>query len=123
MTEGVAVAEPVALPDTTEQGPGLAFQRGYLRRVGVPAHRALVLDVIDDSMAPSICLGDTVLVDTTQRAPVLGRIYAVVIERRMALRRYVQVSEVDAAFVDGADRQVNGRCQVVGRVVNRSGVI
>lgn len=45
----------------------LAFRRDWLRRLGVSASRARVARVHGDSMAPTLCDGDMILIDTSKR--------------------------------------------------------
>jgi len=98
---------------------GLAFNAGFLKRLGVSAGRALVLTVKDDAMGPSLRIGDTVIVSAEQREPVAGRVYGVVIGGRLALRRFV-----DGMFVCCRGSSTSAAaCIVVGRVVYRSGVV
>ena len=60
-----------------ELGP-LAFDQDWLDRHHVSAGDAMVLSVKGDSMAPTLCDGDMVLVDRRRCAPVGRRIYALV---------------------------------------------
>jgi phage repressor protein C with HTH and peptisase S24 domain len=47
----------------------LAFRRDWLKKIGVSASAARLARVIGDSMEPTICADDMVLIDTKRNAP------------------------------------------------------
>ncbi len=55
----------------------LAFRRDWLRKIGVSPAAAVLVKVLGESMQPSLQDGDLALVDTTQRMPRSGDVYAV----------------------------------------------
>ena len=100
---------------------GLAFRANFLRRLGVEsAQGATLLTVSDDSMAPALRRGDTVIVATAQRELREGLVYGVVIAGRLALRRF----QAGAVFAcSHGTLTPEGSCRVLGRVVYRSGLV
>lgn len=62
-----------------EPGVGaVAFRRDWLQRERISPGDAMVLSVRGDSMAPTLCNGDLVMVDRRKTVPVGRRIYALV---------------------------------------------
>ncbi len=103
-----------------------AFRRQWLTRVstGSPADLRLMA-VAGDSMEPTLKDGDTVLVDQTQREPIIGKIYVVGIDDGIVVKRLnkrpgklILVSDNHTAYPPleiGMDEVANVR--VIGRVV------
>ncbi len=61
----------------TEPEPGeVKFRRNWLRSHGLKATNLMLLDVVGDSMFPTIREGDAVLIDESRRSPQSGRVYA-----------------------------------------------
>lgn len=56
----------------------VAFRRDWLVREGISPGDAMVVSVKGDSMAPTLCDGDLVMIDTRRRNPVGRKIYALV---------------------------------------------
>jgi len=56
----------------------IAFRRDWLKREGIAPGQAMVLSVCGDSMAPTLCDGDLVMIDRRRTSPVSRRIYALV---------------------------------------------
>lgn len=64
-------------PDQAAVG-AIAFRRDWLNREGIAPGQAMVLGVCGDSMAPTLCDGDLVMIDRRKTAPVNRRIYALI---------------------------------------------
>ncbi|MFD1914150.1 S24 family peptidase [Halodurantibacterium flavum] len=47
----------------------LAFRRDWLRKLGISPNKARLARVIGDSMEPTICAGDLILIDTAKNVP------------------------------------------------------
>lgn len=56
---------------------GLAFKRSFLREHGVPEHAARIIYASGGSMSPRIQDGRVVLINTADRSPIDGKIFAV----------------------------------------------
>jgi phage repressor protein C with HTH and peptisase S24 domain len=56
---------------------GLAFKKSFLREYGVPEHAARIIYASGGSMFPRIQDGRVVLINTAERKPVDGKIFAV----------------------------------------------
>lgn len=98
---------------------GLAFRADFLRELGIRPHEGLVVVANDETMAPRIQAGDTLIINRRDRRLVDGRIYGVLVEGRLRLRCYLVEP---ARFECGAGTHLApDACTVVGRVVYRSG--
>lgn len=56
----------------------IAFRRDWLDRENISAQSSMVVSVKGDSMAPTLCDGDLVLVDRRRQTPTGRRIYAMI---------------------------------------------
>lgn len=98
---------------------GLAFQAQYLRAIGVDPSQCLVVVANDDTMAPRVRAGDTLIINRMDRELVEGRVYGLLFEERLRLRTYF---EAPARFECGAGIGLPRElASVLGRVVYRSG--
>lgn len=66
------------LNDETPPVGAIAFRRDWLSREGIQPGEAMVVGVKGDSMAPTLCDGDLVLVDRRRKTPINRRIYALI---------------------------------------------
>lgn len=71
-------AGPGSVNDNDIPSGAVAFRRDWLKRTGISPGDAMVLSVKGDSMAPTLCDGDLVMVDRRKTVPVGRRIYALV---------------------------------------------
>lgn len=98
---------------------GLAFQAQYLRALGVDPTQCLVVIANDDTMAPRVRAGDTLIINRQDRELVAGRVYGLLFEDRLRLRTYF---EAPARFECGAGISLSWEsASVLGRVIYRSG--
>ncbi len=65
----------------------LAFISGWLKRQGLEPQNLRLIEVFGDSMESRIQEGDMVLIDTAQRAPRAGGVYAVVSDGWLKIKR------------------------------------
>lgn len=56
----------------------IAFRRDWLTRENIHPSSAMVVSVKGDSMSPTLCDGDMVLVDQSRKTPINRRIYALI---------------------------------------------
>lgn len=98
---------------------GLAFQAQYLRALGIDPIHCMVVVANDDTMAPRIRTGDTLIINRLDRTLVEGRVYGLLFEDRLRLRTY---SGAPPRFECGfGTRLLHEHVSVIGRVVYRSG--
>jgi len=64
-----------------------AFRRDWLSRRGIPADRAVLIDVKGDSMEPLFRAGDTLLVDASDTEILDGKIYVVSFQDELLVKR------------------------------------
>ena len=64
-----------------------AFRKEWLHRVTSSPRQVILMVVEGDSMAPTICQGDTVLIDVGRRHIYPGRIYALGIDDTIMIKR------------------------------------
>jgi len=70
---------------------GLAFKKSFLKEYGVPEHAARIIYASGGSMHPRIQDGRVVLINTAERSPTDGRIFAVCLpDGGLVLKRLVQ---------------------------------
>ena len=94
----LAPAGRARLDDSTRVGC-LAFRRTWLDRHGLDASHCAILRVGDESMAPTLNDGSTILVNLAQRRRRSGRLFAIRTEAGLVIRR--------------ADRDAAGRWQLI----------
>lgn len=98
---------------------GLAFQAQYLRALGIDPIHCMVVVANDDTMAPRIRAGDTLIINRLDQTLVEGRVYGLLVENRLRLRAY---SGAPPRFECGSgSRLPREHASVIGRVVYRSG--
>ena len=98
------------------------FRRQWLRRQGLEGDALCVVDVVGNSMAPTLCDGDWTLVDRSQRQLRHGGIFALSGAPVPLLRRIREAADVWWADCDnnsgGYDPlALSQRDEVIGRVV------
>ncbi|MDM9555916.1 MULTISPECIES: LexA family transcriptional regulator [Pseudomonas] len=112
---------------------GMVFRRGWIRSMGLAFSHLRVLYAADESMAPHICKGDVLMIDTASKLLCDGDVY--LIRRpdgRTSVRRMAQLISGDWALrSDNLDKQIYpdevvgneaaAGLPVVGKVVWRGG--
>lgn len=64
-----------------------AFRRDWLSRRGIPADKAVLIDVKGDSMEPRFKAGDTLLIDTSDTELLDGKVYVVSFQDELLVKR------------------------------------
>ena len=88
--------------------------RDTLRAAGVAAGHASIIDVRGDSMAPTLCDGDRLIVDTAARAIVDGGVFVIRLDGLLAVKRLSRVAGGVAIASDNPDYPA--RIEPVGAV-------
>jgi phage repressor protein C with HTH and peptisase S24 domain len=111
---------------------GLAFKKSFLREYGVPEEAARIIYASGESMSPRIQDGRVVLINTAERSPSDGRIYAVCTpDGGLVLKRLVHDYHPSAGAIvwilrsDNADKIAfpdkilppDDRTMIIGRAV------
>ncbi len=107
-----------------------AYRRDWLERRGLTAAACVVIDVKGESMEPTICDGDVVLVNTIERKIKSGNIYAFRTEEGVRLKRLHR--QLDGRIKVASDNQDKTafpdewltpgiEAEIIGMVVHRSG--
>lgn len=94
-----------AIEGTYEEAGGLSFRKDFLRACGVttPAN-AKVVNVVGDSMAPTIPDGAVLLVNIANREPYSGRIFALAkANEGLVVKRLIKNGDVWLARSDNPD--------------------
>ncbi len=78
------------------------FRLDWLKKKGVPG-KMVMFEVFGDSMEPLINQGDLVLVDSSNREVVDGKIYAVAVDDAVVLKRVERESDRITLFSENAD--------------------
>ena len=101
-----------------------AFRRQFLARMGIPEKKAVLLDVIGNSMAPILHDGDTILVDQSKTEPYEGYIYLVGLGDELLVKRLhrhakgwslISANQEYPPVV--LDVEESGRLRIYGKVV------
>ncbi|WP_165913560.1 LexA family transcriptional regulator [Marichromatium gracile] len=116
-----------------EEAPPLAFTSDWARQTGVRPSNAVVVYAKGDSMEPSICDGDVLLIDIDTAGDDIrdGQVYAIRYGHELRVKRLFR--RYDGSLIlrsDNAGRypeeiippkDQNGQVHVIGRVVWRAG--
>jgi phage repressor protein C with HTH and peptisase S24 domain len=123
MSAGAATLDVLA-EETAQDGPYLA--RGWLERRGYDDRKLIALAMADESMAPSLYVGDTAIVDLTDTQPKDGEVFVVHYEGMVLIRRLVRDASAWWLCADSTDQrrfrrqQCTGpQCAIIGRIVYR----
>jgi len=107
-----------------------AYRRDWLEKRGLTAAACVVIDVKGESMEPTICDGDVVLVNTIERKIKGGNIYAFRTDEGVRLKRLHR--QLDGRIKVASDNQDKTafpdewltpgiEAEIIGMVVHRSG--
>lgn len=118
-------AGPGSLVEDNPAQSDLAFRRDWLSRHGLNANSACAVTVSGESMLPTLQDGDLALLNTTDNAPIPGKIYVAVLpDGEVVVKR---LSYGDGFLVLSSDNKEHGvivlraddlaRTRLVGRVV------
>lgn len=123
------------LNDHVEVKGGLVFKRAWLARMGLRERNLHVIYVQGYSMEPTICDGDVVLLDDSQKLPQDGKIFAICKpDGELIIKRLIQTltggwlirsdNEDKRAYPDQpiTDSEM-GNVQIFGRVVWHGGAL
>ena len=115
-----ASAGPGALVDGEVELGAEVIDAGLARRLGLSAGAAAVIRVRGDSMAPGLCDGDHIVVDTADRAPgARGGVFVIRIDGAVMVKRVARSGRALVATSDNpaAPPVPGGAIAVIGRVV------
>lgn len=104
----------------------MAFKREWLRRMGFEVAKLVLVTAKGDSMAPTICDGDILLVDLRQAEIVDGAIHVIrkddhVLTKRLQLgNNDLVIVRSDNSIYSALETKI-GELNVIGRVVWRGG--
>lgn len=123
------------LNDHVEVKGGLVFKRAWLARMGLRDRHLHVIYVQGHSMEPTVCDGDVVLLDESQKTPRDGRIFAILkADGELIIKRLIQAvtggwlirsdNDDKRAYPDQpiSDSDID-HLQIVGRVVWHGGAL
>lgn len=125
-----AGAGPSATAEHDEVSGTHAYRRDWLEKRGLSAAACVVIDVKGESMHPTICDGDIVLVNTDERRIRSGNIYAFRTDEGVRLKRlHRQLDGRVRVTSDNPDKNTypdewltpDSEASVIGLVVHRSG--
>lgn len=115
-----------ALVDGESVIGSMAFKREWLRRMGFEVSKLVLVTARGDSMEPTVCDGDILLVDLRQADIVDGAIHVIRIDGHLLAKR-LQLGMAGQIIVRSDNARYSpmetsrGALQVVGRVVWRGG--
>lgn len=106
----------------------LAFTKYWLRKMGLSSKDLAAIRVQGDSMEPSICAGDTILVDTSQKQIKDGAVYVIrdgelLLVKRLQRRLGNRVEVISDNKAYRAFEASTEELDVVGRAVWKGGLL
>jgi phage repressor protein C with HTH and peptisase S24 domain len=115
---------PFSVAPEEEAGHPVCFRRDWLMLRGYRAESLIAMSVMGTSMEPSLYAGDTVVVNTDDRQPEDGEVFAVSYEGECVIRRLVRDSGCWWLSADSVDqrrfqrkRYADSECSIIGRVI------
>lgn len=93
-----------------------AFRRDWLSRRGIPADKAVLIDVKGDSMEPLFRAGDTLLVDTSDTEIMDEKIYVVTLQDELKVKRILK--EARGIYLHSENRKYDDECLTMEDVNN-----
>jgi phage repressor protein C with HTH and peptisase S24 domain len=113
-----------------EAGHPVCFRRDWLTLRGYTAESLIALSVTGTSMEPSLYAGDTVVINTDDRQPRDGEVFAVKYEGDYLIRRLLRDSGCWWLSADSVDqrrfqrkRYAQSECILIGRVIQKQSEI
>lgn len=85
-----------------------AFRRDWLSRRGIPADKAVLIDVKGDSMEPLLRAGDTLLVDTSDTEIMDEKIYVITLQDELKVKRILK--EARGIYIHSENRKYDDDC-------------
>lgn len=85
-----------------------AFRRDWLSRRGIPADKAVLIDVKGDSMEPLLRAGDTLLVDTSDTEIMDEKIYVITLQDELKVKRILK--EARGIYLHSENRKYDDDC-------------
>jgi len=117
----------------TDEPNGMrAYAKEWLRKEGLNAKDLVMIEVDGDSMWPTICDGDNILVDTSRREIITGEVYVFRIDHELRVKRLrrnmngtvtvTSDNKADPAFQEETCTVADlALMNIIGTVVHRSG--
>lgn len=112
-------------PESGEKEPSF-FRESWLVSRGFKPENLISMDVIGPSMEPTLFAGDVVVVNTADREPRDGKVYAVNYEGESVIKRLQRDGGSWWLTSDNADQRrhprkewLDGNALIIGRVVHR----
>lgn len=100
-------AGPGRVASVIEELGSLQFRRDFLRSAGVGASSAAIINVKGSSMEPTIKDGAVLLINTADKYPKEGHIYAFSWDGEMLVKRFMKLNGVWIASSDNPDKEEN----------------
>lgn len=103
----------------------IVFRRDWYESRGLDPHLLFAINVAGQSMEPTLWDGDTVVVNTGERRPIDGRVYAVNYEGELVIKRLLRDEGAWWLVSDNPDQRrfQKKRCHddthIIGRVVHK----
>ncbi|HEY8606606.1 MAG TPA: S24 family peptidase [Noviherbaspirillum sp.] len=115
-----------AVEDEIEDDNPISFRRNWLEKRGFTREQLIALPVKGQSMEPGLYDGDTVVVNTADRKPRDGEVFAVNYEGEAVIKRMVREIGFWWLVSDNPDQRRYPRkqctgdmCQILGKVVHK----
>lgn len=116
----------MAVSRVDEAGDAIYLGREWLERRGYDGPMLIALSMTGDSMEPGLCAGDTLIVNTMDRAPSDGAVFVFAYEETVLIRRLLRDAGSWWLCSDSVAQQRFPRkryliesCHMIGRVVYR----
>lgn len=117
---------------TEEPNGTRAYSKEWLRQEGLNARHLVMIEVDGDSMWPTICDGDSILVDTSQTAVIDDEIYVFRVDHDLRVKRLrknlngtitiTSDNKGDPSYIEERVTPAElAEMNIVGQVVHRSG--
>ncbi|MRV72535.1 helix-turn-helix domain-containing protein [Duganella sp. FT92W] len=118
----------VSLEPDRRDGGTLGISLNWVQRKGYDPEQLIAMPVTGDSMAPTICEGDTVIINKSDKKLVDNAVYAINYEGEPVVKRMARDAGQWWMMSDNPDqrryfrRACHGKdCIIIGRVVRREG--
>lgn len=115
-----------ALETDETAGPPIYFRADWLQSKGYKPYDLVALKIVGQSMEPTLYANDMVVVNTSDKEPRDGRVYAVNYEGEAVIKRMVRDSGAWWLSSDNPDQRryprkecTEGSCIVVGQVIHK----
>lgn len=102
------------IDEESEDDAPIFFRSDWLRKKGLRPADIVAIDVKGHSMDPTICDGDTIVIDTADREPADGSIYVCRYEGEIVVKRLKRDAGVWYLSSDNPDKNRYGRKEFAG---------